>query len=190
MVDVMAQINECTDSDMLVQLARTDADALGRVYELYYDRIFKFCVHRLYCKATAEDITSMVFLQVARKIHAFRGRTEDDFRNWLYAIAANQSNSYIRKTSRRKQLLEKAVQKMTGNCTDSFSQPDWTTLYAAMMKLKPRQQTIVTLRFFESLSLEQIEKITNTRISTVRVILHRALKKLRDHLQPSVDGDK
>jgi len=63
-------------------------------------------------------------------------------------------------------------------------------LYQAILKLKPKHQTIITLRFFENLEFEQIGKIINAREATVRVMLHRILKKLRNHLRAIVDGEK
>jgi len=190
MVDAMVEKVESENTDDLFQRAGNDAEALGRLYEMYYERILRFCLHRLFVKEIAEDITSTIFLQVAKKIRSFRGKTESDFRNWLYAIAANHANSYIRKTSRRKKLLEQASSSLTADCRDEPSNPDWTQLYSAILKLKPKHQTIVTLRFFEDLSYEQIAKITNVRISTVRVGVHRAIKKLKRHLQKTVDGDR
>jgi len=190
MVDAMVEKVESENTDGLFQRVRMDADALGRLYEMYYERIFRFCLHRLFVKEIAEDITSEIFLNVACKIRDFRGETETDFRNWLYAIAANHANSYIRKTSRRKKLLEKASRSLTVDCRDEASNPDWTQLYSAILKLKPKHQTIVTLRFFEDLGYRQIAKIINARTSTVRVGVHRALKKLRRHLQTVVDGDR
>jgi RNA polymerase sigma-70 factor (ECF subfamily) len=185
MVGAMAK----TDTDDLVLRAHTDADALGQLYELYYERIFRFCVHRLFSKDLAEDITSTVFLAVSRSIRTFPGRTERDFRNWLYVMAANNVNAYIRKTSRRKQLFEKAASTVTAS-TDNhdFHQLNWPRLYAAILKLKPKHQTILTLRFFENLELEQIAEITNVKKATLRVTLHRILNKLRNHLQSTVDG--
>ena len=146
MVGVMAEIDKRTDIDALVVRARADADALGRLYELYYERVFRFCVYRLFSKDIAEDLTSTVFLEVARKIGKFTGRTEADFRNWVYAIAVNQANAYIRKTSRRKRLLAEAAGSMPTGCTDCGDKPDWPKVYAAILKLKPKHQTIVTLR--------------------------------------------
>lgn len=191
MVGAMAKIVKRTDTDDLVFRAHTDADALGELYELYYERIFRFCVHRLFYKEAAEDVTSTVFLEVAAQIRTFTGRTEADFSNWLYAIAANQANAYIRKTSRRKLLLEKAARLTAINNTDSAddsAELDWPRLYTAILKLRARHQTIITLRFFEKLSFEQIAEIINARPATVRVTLHRILKKLRNHLQTIVDG--
>jgi RNA polymerase sigma-70 factor (ECF subfamily) len=192
MVGVMAKIATRTDNDDLVQRARTDAEALGRLYDKYYDRILRFCLCRVFSREAAEDITSVVFLTVARGIGGFKGRTQADFRNWLYRISVNQANSYIRKTSRRNRLFEKAARMMQIRRTDSADHPgglDWPTLYAAILKLKPKHQTIITLRFFENLEFEQIAEIVKARPSTVRVTLHRILRKLRNHLQTVVDGE-
>ncbi len=185
MVGAMAKIVKRTDIDDFVLRACTEADALGQLYELYYERIFRFCVHRLFVKEVAEDVTSTVFLEVARRIRTFKGRTEQDFRNWLYRIAANQANAYIRKTSRRKQLLARAAKApaVLLRKNEAAGEPNWPRLYAAILKLKPEHQTIITLRFFENLEFEQIAKILDVRPATVRVTLHRILTKLRNHLQ-------
>ncbi len=183
MVGAMAKVIERTEDD-LVQKARTRAEALSRLYEMYYERIFRFCVHRLFDKEVAEDVTSTVFLEVARSIRLFKGGTLQDFQNWLYAIAANQANAYIRKTSRRKKLLKEAAGfKMASESADESSEPYWPRLYAAILKLKPQHQTIVTLRFFENLKYEQIAQILNVKEATVRVTLHRVLNELRNNLQ-------
>ena len=192
MVGAMAKTVRQAEDDDLVLRARTEADALGRLYELYYERIFRFCVHRLFDKEIAEDVTSTVFLEVARRIHDFKGRTEQDFRNWLLRIAVNQANAYIRKTSRRKRLLAKAARAMAeaGKSTDDSSELDWPMLYTAILKLRAEHQTIITLKFFENLEFEQIARILNAREATVRVTLHRILTKLRNHLQTVLDGEK
>jgi len=190
MVEAMAKITEDTGNNDLVQQARTDAEALGRLYELYYDRIFQFCVYRLFNKEIAEDMTSTVFLEVARRIRTFAGHAEADFRNWLYAIAVNQTNAYIRKKSRREKLLKKAVSSMnSSNSTGEPDDMDWPTLYQAILKLKPEHQTIVMLRFFEKLNYEEIGQIINAREATVRVTLHRILNKLRESLQSVFNGE-
>ena len=129
---------------------------------------------------------------MARRIRGFGGRTEQDFRNWLYAIAANQANAYIRKTARRKRLLAEAASSLTAataNSDDNSSELDWPMLYAAILKLKPEHQTIITLRFFENMDYEQISKILDARKETMRVTVHRILGKLRKHLQAAFEGE-
>jgi len=189
MVGTMAKIQTQENNDDLVRKAKADVEALGRLYELYYECIYKFCLHRLFDKQTAEDVTGDVFLDVARQIRSFAGTTEDDFANWLYAIAINHTNAHIRKQVRRQQLLETAtgsLEKQNLNCEDEFSKLDWPTLYSAILQLKPKHQTILTFRFFENLEFEQIAKILKTRPATIRVTLHRTLKKLREYLDTSL----
>jgi RNA polymerase sigma-70 factor (ECF subfamily) len=192
MVGAMAKLTERTEDNDLVVKAKTQAEALGRLYEMYYERIFRFCVHRLFNKEIAEDVTSAVFLQVARGIRNFAGQNEQDFRNWLYAIAANQANAYIRKSSRRTKLLAEAAGSISpaiANSADMTFKPDWPRLYAVILRLKPKHQTIVTLRFFENFSYQQIAQILNLKEANVRVTLHRILKKLRNQLQTVYDGE-
>jgi RNA polymerase sigma-70 factor (ECF subfamily) len=192
MVGVMAKTVKQTDVDDIVVRARVEAEALSQLYELYYERIFRFCVHRLFSKEVAEDVTSTVFLKVAGGIRSFCGRSEQDFRNWLYAIAANQANAYIRKTARRKRLLAEAASSLTAataNSDGNSSELDWPMLYAAILKLKPEHQTIITLRFFENMDYEQISKILDARKETMRVTVHRILGKLRKHLQAAFEGE-
>lgn len=189
MVGTMAKVAELIDDDLVFR-ARTQAEALGRLYEMCYERILGFCVHRLFNKEIAEDVASQVFLEVARGIGSFRGHTVKDFQSWLYAIAANQANAYVRKTTRRKKLLEEAAGSMTacapGGADTSL---DWPKLYTAILKLKPQHQTIVTLRFFENLQYEQIADILDVKEATLRVRLHRILNELRNNLQTVDDGE-
>ena len=184
MAGAMAKIVERTNDDLVLR-ARTHADALGQLYELYYERVFRFCVYRLLKKETAEDVTSTIFLEIAKKIRDFSGNTEKDFECWLYAIAANHANSYIRKNSRRLKLLEKAARstEILTEDNENSSQADWQKLHEAIVKLKPEHQTIITLRFFENLPYEQIAQILKIKEPTLRVTVHRILNDLRNELK-------
>ena len=190
MVGAMAKTVERNNNDDLVLRARTDADALGELYDLYYKRIYRFCLYRVFERETAEDLTSTVFLQLARSISRFTGKTEQDFANWLYRIAANHINAYIRKSLRRKQLRINNLHLREPATTEEQHHTSWPTLHGAMMKLKPKHQTIITLRFFENMEFEQIAKIIKAKPATVRVTLHRILRKLRNHLQAIANGGK
>jgi len=192
MVGIMAKPVEETAYDDLVIQARSQAAALARLYELYYDRIYRFCVHRLFNRATAEDVTSSVFLTVARSIREFHGRTEQDFRAWIYTIAANQSNAHIRKVSRRKRLMENVVDHRRAAQRDAspWSELDWPTLHAAIQELKPEHQTLLTLRFFEGMDYEEIAEVVGARPATIRVTLHRVLRRLQEVLRGGLGGDE
>ncbi len=191
MVDAMVKKMEQTTTDELVLRARDQADALGELYDIYYKRIFKFCVHRLFNREVAEDVAGEVFLEVAKGIGTFKGQTENEFRNWLYTIAVNHANNYIRKSLRRKRLLKEAAESIieVKSSSPDLTELGWPRVYRALVKLSHQEQTIVTLRFFEKLNFEQISRITGTKESTLRVKLHRSLKKLRTNLTAYTDGE-
>lgn len=168
-------------ADSLVIRARTDRDAFGQLYDSFYPAVLRYCVRRLFVRAVAEDVASDVFLQVAAKMTRFPGSSEEDFRRWLFRIATNQVNAYLRQTRRRRALLASAMAARGGTPQGEaeVEAADWPTLYQAILRLNPRQQAIVSLRFFEHMSFEQIGGVLGQRSGTVRVALSRALEKLR-----------
>jgi RNA polymerase sigma-70 factor (ECF subfamily) len=172
--------------DDLVVLARTDRDAFGRLFDLYYANVLRYCQRRLFVRAVAEDVTSQVFLNVATRMPNFSGTTQDDFIRWLFRIATNEINAHVRRTKRRERLLEAAarakrlcVAGQTHMSNAEFEALDWPTLYEAIMSLKPREQSMIALRFFEQMSHAQIADVLQQRPVTVRVALSRAMQKLR-----------
>jgi RNA polymerase sigma-70 factor, ECF subfamily len=172
--------------DELVVRARTDRDAFGQLYDAHYPGVFRYCFRRLFVRAVAEDVTSEVFLGVAIQMPRFAGTTEEDFRRWLFRIATNEVNAYLRQSKRRRALLESAAR--SGTLAASVHSPagnagvetlDWPTLYQAILSLKPREQAILHLRFFEQMSHDEIAGVLQERPGSVRVGLSRALEKLR-----------
>ncbi|NQU75514.1 MAG: RNA polymerase sigma factor [Planctomycetes bacterium] len=188
----MARPDLVNTADKLVVRARTDGEALGLLYAQYYDKIFRYCLHRLFVREVAEDVTSAVFLQVAEHIVTFKGDTDSTFRSWLYAIASNHANSHIRKAARRRQLLELVARRrhepVCSQDGPALGQDlDWPTVFEAITELKPMQQSIVTLRFFEEMPFDRIAEILNLKPVTVRVACSRALAVLRKKLSKLFD---
>jgi RNA polymerase sigma-70 factor, ECF subfamily len=187
-IDNAAKYGYAEVDDELVLRARTQTEALATLYERYYPRIYRYCLHRLFAPELAEDVTSTVFLQVARHIVTFAGNTEASFRNWVYAIATNQSNSQIRNAARRRELMDLAARQRQGDSDggDTHGQLgehlDWPTVYAAIASLKPQQQAVITLRFFEEMPFSRIAEILELKPVSVRVTCTRALAALRKKL--------
>jgi RNA polymerase sigma-70 factor, ECF subfamily len=189
MGELQAHTGNSSCSDDMVVRARTDPQALGSLYDCYYEKVFRYCLHRLFKTDVAADVTSSVFLHVATNICRFTGTRDEDFRNWLYAISTNQINAWIRSTRRRDELLESAV--ASGRLKIAAADPaeaetvEWPRLYQAIAKLKPRHQTIITLRFFEDVPYEQIAHILQSSPASLRAMTFRALRKLRRILSKS-----
>ncbi len=171
--------NEGLENDSLIVQARTNYNAFALLYRRHYDDIFRYCVHRLFDRHLAEDVTSQVFLKVVEKFNTFQGG-EKQFRNWLYKIATNFVNEHLRKSARRKAAMEVfREQSKTKNSSFEDSAVKLAILKQAMLTLRPRYQTIITLRFFENLKLTEIAEVLGSSDGTVRSQLKRALNRLR-----------
>ncbi len=180
----VADIRNTANDGELVAQARDSSAAFVQLYRQHYDAVFRYCVHRLFERQTAEDITSEVFLKVVQSFARFDGENEQQFRNWLYKIATNAVNSHLRKTVRRngllKHLSDRAVHQ--GNDCKGTAHDRLGRLREAVLSLKPRYQTIITLRFFENLKLTEIAEVLGSSPGTVRSQLARALARLRKKL--------
>jgi RNA polymerase sigma-70 factor (ECF subfamily) len=159
-----------------------------QLYRSHYDAVFRYCVHRLFERQLAEDVTSEVFLKVIENINGFKGN-EKQFRCWLYRIATNTVNNHLRKAARRKGILKVACEQTNSRAADCEESADKLILLReAVFTLKPRYQTIITLRFFENMKLTKIAEVLGSSPGTVRSQLMRALAKLRKVLAREFAG--
>lgn len=172
--------NRTANDGRLIARARSDPEAFVQLYRRHYDSIFRYCAHRLFERAIAEDVTSQVFLKVVEKFGAFEGN-EQQFRNWLYKIATNAVNHHLRRTSRRNSLLERACERAgnpAGHCR--VSSEKLALLRESVLALKPHYQTIITLRFFENMKMTEIAEVIGSSPGTVRSQMARALAMLQN----------
>ena len=174
--------SKAANDGQLIADARSDPAAFVQLYRRHYDAIFRYCVHRLFDRHMAEDITSEVFLKVVENLGRFRGN-ERQFRSWLYKVASNVVNDNLRTTARRDGLLKSAREQVNSQVADcDESAEKLTLLREAVFALKPRYQTIITLRFFENLKSTEVAEVLASSPGTVRSQLARALAKLRKKL--------
>lgn len=178
-----AALDDSSTDHGLVVRARCDRDAFGVLYDQYYPRVLRYCLRRLFVREAAEDVTSDVFLHVAAHLPGFAGKTEADFRRWVFRIAVNAVNAQLRQTQRRHQLLEAAARCRRLPAADGAPPPfetlDWPVAYQAILELPDRDQAILTLRFFAGLSHDEIAAVVGASAAAVRTALSRVLQRLR-----------
>lgn len=102
-------------------------------------------------------------------------KSGDASRSWLFRITVNAALDILRRRGR-----ETAAQELpeTGR-EDAYR--DLDTL-RALDALDERERTVVVLRFFEDLKLQEIADVTGENLNTVKTILYRSLKKLKIRL--------
>jgi RNA polymerase sigma-70 factor (ECF subfamily) len=188
-IDVSVRDNSMeVNGRQLIAEARRDPAAFTKLYRRHYDSVFRYCVHRLFERQTAEDVTSTVFFKVVENLGSFKG-DDRQFRNWLFRIATNAVNSHLRQTARRSRMLKAVVNQLDGQTPDCQQTTDdnvrkLALLKQAMLTLKPRYQAVITLRFFENMKLTDVAEALGSSPGTIRSQLVRALGRLRKTLAP------
>ena len=161
---------------------------LAKLYEAYYDKLYRYCYWRLYRREAAEDVTSTVFLRLAERIGDLKVHETSETGRWLYGTAGNAIRAYLRDTRKLNAILADVWRTRSESETSSpgdESDPYWAGVYDAMRHLTPAEQDIIALRFFEGFDAGRISELLGLSRVAVRVRLHRAIKKLRQHLATS-----
>ena len=97
-------------------------------------------------------------------------------KTWLYRIIVNTAIDFIRKHERVSIMEDEILESHLPASKNELSDLD---LQEAVEQLPPLYKTIIILRFFEDLKLEEIAEITGDNLNTVKTRLYAALRKLR-----------
>lgn len=123
-----------------------------------------------------EDALDIVHNAIVKALQSCPGlRSPEYAQTWFCRILINESISFLRK-ERRLVPLEEIPE------AESAPEPERETyldLYAALDKLPPELKTVVILRFFEDMKLDEIAQVLPANLSTVKSRLYRALKLLK-----------
>ena len=105
-----------------------------------------------------------------------RLREPEAVRTWFYRILLNESMNHHRR-AKRLVPLEDTLLETPAPARDPGERLD---LYDAIERLDWKEQTVVRLRFFEDMKLEEIARVTNTNLNTVKSRLYKSLRRLRE----------
>jgi len=184
------------DQDFLSRLVARDRDALGRFYELFFDRIYGYVRRLVVEDHLAEDVTQDVFVHIHRSIQTFDSAR--DLSPWVFTIAANKVRDHWRSRRHHDALRETSldgddarplvepVDGALGPLFDIENRELRATLDAAIGELPVGMRETLVLRWFEELPFDEIGRMIGRNETAVRKRYSRALAELRVNLEKRV----
>jgi RNA polymerase sigma-70 factor (ECF subfamily) len=189
------------DELLLAQYKQGDARAFRALVERYTAPIYNLALRLLRDPMEAENVTQETFLRVVTSLD--RVRLDLPFKPYLFRIAVNLCHDQARK---KQPLLFSDLDGNTvradGAETETASEtiaddapPLWehlekeqlkSRLRAATEALSPIYQTVITLRYVEGFSYEEIAQTLDLPSNTVRTQLRRAKRQLKLKLEKEV----
>lgn len=176
-----------SEEAVLVLLAQQgDREAFRALVELYDRRLLYFIRRILDETEEAFDVLQETWLHVHRNLPKLRSPRA--FRIWIYRIAHDQTVSVLRRTRRAMPLEDLPTGELPDeNLPDSvFDAAD--VVHSALGALTVDHRRVLTLRFLEDLSIEDIASVLQCSTGTVKSRLHYAKAALGRQIKDSEHG--
>jgi RNA polymerase sigma-70 factor (ECF subfamily) len=174
------------DEDLILveRFLANDADAFQTLYLRYYDKVFAIARGILLDPDEAADAVQEIFSLVYRNLPKFDQRSK--FSTWLFRIAVNRSIQQARSIkfkSRYVELDEALMQAETVEEVEVDPNVD-----VAMAQLAPADRALLTLFYWEELSLIEIADSLGTNVNAAKTRLYRARERFRQLYEKAVEG--
>jgi len=173
------------ESDLIIQLRRGSKDAFERIFDLYYQRIYNFCIRLLRDPDESEEIVQKVFIALWEQQH--RLDESKPLAPYLFLIARNMVYQEFRKRVYRKA----AFIEIAGSGTDFSETTKDEVLFKELTdvlqkltgQLPPRQREIFQLSRDSGLSYKEIALKLGITENTVDTQIRRTLNYLRSEFE-------
>jgi RNA polymerase sigma-70 factor, ECF subfamily len=168
-----------------VELAKSDPNAFGILYERFVGKIYNYIYYRVGDHHDAEDLTARTFQRALANIGTFESRGVP-VSAWFYRIAHNLVANWHRDRSRRQTIpLDNLVSQQAGGEAPpaaAVREERKRALLKAVHLLPEERQQLLILKFNEHMSNVEIGQVMGRTESAVKSLYHRTLLALRDEL--------
>ena len=187
------------DDEMLVaQFKSGSQKAFDELMKRYERRIFGYLLRSVRNYEDAEELTLEVFFKAYRALGAWKPKAK--FSTWLYTIASNLSIDYHRAKSRQPvfMLEDEEVIENRLIATDISSNPEKSLedkergriIREAVDELSVKQKSVFMLARYEGMQIKEVAETLGIAEGTVKIHLHRAVKKLQTILRPLLENNE
>jgi RNA polymerase sigma-70 factor (ECF subfamily) len=177
------------DLSLIDRFKGGDKAAFEELVLKYQDRIYNLCRHMLGNSHDAEDAAQDTFLKAYQKLKDFR--PEASFYTWLYRIAVNTCLDYRKRPFFESLFKKSEVEEFIDEPVSDWPSPEklyeskqlGLALRKSLRKLSLKLRTVIILKEIEGLSYEEIAKVLDVSVGTVKSRISRAREELKQRLK-------
>jgi RNA polymerase sigma-70 factor (ECF subfamily) len=181
------------DQVYIEKIINGDTNAFSILVERYKDLVYTLAIRMVKHKEEAEEITQDTFIKAYKSIHKFKG--DSKFSTWIYRVAYNTCLDAIKKHKKLQsnvpinEYTEHEV-KAINNALDIMEAKERSVVIKNCIEKLPSEDAfLMTLYYYEELSLDEIADITGLKANNVKVKLFRSRKKLATILKKELDNE-
>ncbi len=166
------------------QKREADTIPFEQVYERYYFDVFRYFMKRTENHQEAEDLTSDVFLYCYKNYDRYDPQ-KSAISTWLFLVAKSMLKTYYRDRKQHFDISDFEEWLITDevDMARTIYLEQLRSFLAEQIKLlSEKQQQVIIMRFFQEKGFDEIAIALNTSQGNVRVMLTRAVAKLKEAL--------
>jgi RNA polymerase sigma-70 factor (ECF subfamily) len=179
-----------SDIELVNEFKNGNTSAFDEIVKRYQRKVYTLARRILGNHEDADDIAQEVFIKLFYSLNDFKG--ESSLFTWIYRITVNECKSFLRKKKIREfvQIDEVANLLKFGQTPDQelFEKEERNLIERAVEKLPTKQRMIFVMRFFEDLDYQEIAKILNKPIGTLKANYFHAVKKIQKFIKDELQG--
>jgi RNA polymerase sigma-70 factor, ECF subfamily len=163
-----------TDERLLIEAAQQDPSRFAELYEIHFDRVYAYVLHRVRDRDVAEDLTAEVFHQALANLSRFEWRGAP-FASWLFRIAANAIADRFQSAAVRHEIATDTLER--AGAEDEIEHR--AMLFKLVDSLPGDQRLVIVRRFVDQRSVREIAEEIGRSEGAVKQLQFRALQTLR-----------
>ena len=177
----MKDSNKNIDLNLVKRAKKGDYQAFDLLVIKYQTRLISTAFKFVKDMQIAEDIVQESLIKSYKSLHSFR--EDSSFYTWVYRITVNTAKNFLVSKKRRGELLQAEIGKEGAIEIEQFSldSPEALLMRSQLKhlienclnQLSEETKTAITLREFDGLSYEEISKIVNCPVGTIRSRIFR-----------------
>lgn len=189
-------MNEAAPVQLVVAAQNGDREAFGQLVEHYRGRVYAMAMAITADADEAQELTQETFVRALKNLP--RLEAPDRFQPWLRGITHTIGRDIRRRAARERRHLEAAAHERRGEAeaadaalaAGEAGDKDKARLATLVAALPEQQRVALDLRFREGLGYAQVGEVLGVPASTVRGLLYRATKTLRESMgaRPGAPG--
>lgn len=133
----------------------------------------------------AQDVLQEVFIRVYHALDRFRG--DSSLSTWIYKIATNESLRLLNarkneETVSSEEMQEGLISKLKASEYIDYENELAVRLQEAILSLPEKQRLVFNLRYYDELDYEEIGRILDSKVDTLKVNYHYAKEKIKEYI--------
>ncbi|HEY7330568.1 MAG TPA: RNA polymerase sigma factor [Gemmataceae bacterium] len=173
-------MNSDDDAILVRRCLRGDAEAIRQLVNRFQAEVYGLCVRLLNHRHDAEDVTQEVFLRIFRGLRGWDSRRP--LKPWIMSIAVNRCRTWLSQRGRRPELVDYLQDTLAGPPADDSGELV-EEIQKAVAELRLEYRTAFVLFHEQGHPYEDIARVMERPVGTIKTWLHRARVEILEHLR-------